>query len=109
VNRELSNCSLRVPIVELNGWFKRLMGLMFKLEIHEEVFYLLSPCNSIHTFNMKLAIDVVFLDQNNRVLKLYENVGKNKMIRCKGANKVLEGRVGLVSHYRIDVGKKICW
>ena len=31
---------------------------------------LLEPCNSIHCFFMRFAIDAVFLDKNNQILKI---------------------------------------
>ena len=32
------------------------------------------PCNSIHTFFMKMPIHAIFLDKMDRVVKIYENL-----------------------------------
>lgn len=35
---------------------------------------MIRPCNSIHTFFMQFPIDVLFMDQNNRVVKCLPNL-----------------------------------
>ena len=50
----------------------------------------LAPCNSIHTFGMKYAIDVAFLDKCGKVLLSKENIVPSKRLRCKDAICVLE-------------------
>jgi uncharacterized membrane protein (UPF0127 family) len=88
--------------------FKRLIGLMGKTHIHEKKLYMLTPCSSIHTMFMKIPIDVVFLDKDNRVLALYPNVKKNKLLSVKKAKYVLEGKVGLIDFYSIKLNEQVC-
>lgn len=57
-----------------NTPFKRFMGLMFRKSLPEGCGLLLEPCNQIHTFNMRFAIDVVFTDANNVVLTVFHDV-----------------------------------
>jgi uncharacterized membrane protein (UPF0127 family) len=52
----------------------------------------LLPCRSIHTFGMRCAIDVAFIDWQGRVLKAARNVAPNRMLSRKGALCVLERR-----------------
>ena len=65
----------------------RLMGLMFNTNITP---YYFPRCNSIHTFFMKRNIDVIMTDRNNKVVGVYKNVGKNKVITNKKAYNTLE-------------------
>ena len=51
-----------------HGVWSRFMGLMGKPCLSEGAGLLLEPCNSIHTFFMRFAIDVVYLDRNYKVL-----------------------------------------
>ena len=51
---------------------------------------LFSKCNSIHTFFMKANIDVIMTDKSNKVIAIYKNVGKNKIISNKKAYNTLE-------------------
>lgn len=45
----------------------RMIGLMFKIITPHEGL-LIDPCNSIHCFFMKMPIDVLFIDKNNKVI-----------------------------------------
>ena len=53
--------------------FSRLKGLMFIKDMKGDGL-LINPCNSIHTFFMKFAIDVVFIDKNRKVVKILRNL-----------------------------------
>lgn len=35
---------------------------------------LIRPCQSIHTFFLKYPLDVIFLDQNNHICKIYSHL-----------------------------------
>ena len=48
----------------------RFMGLMGKKELPFGAALHISPCNSIHTFFMKIPIDAVFLDKQLKVVKV---------------------------------------
>lgn len=65
----------------------RLCGNMFKKNIENLLF---EKCNSIHTFFMLKNIDVIFLDENNNILKSIPNLEPWKIVICKKAKKVIE-------------------
>ena len=48
----------------------RLIGLMFAKSLGEYNGLLISPCRSIHTFFMRMSIDVIFLDKNYKIIKI---------------------------------------
>ncbi|MCU0651423.1 MAG: DUF192 domain-containing protein [Candidatus Omnitrophica bacterium] len=48
----------------------RMRGLLGRAELKLGEALILKPCNSVHTFFMRFAIDVLFLDKNNRVNKI---------------------------------------
>ena len=52
-----------------SSFYSRLKGLMFSLELPECDGFLISPCNSIHTFFMLYSLDILFLDKNFKVVK----------------------------------------
>jgi len=37
------------------------------------------PCNSVHTFGMRYAIDVIFLDKKNRVIRMVQELRPNRL------------------------------
>ena len=64
-------------------YFKdKLLGFMFKKNID---YALRFRCRSIHTFFMKENIDVIITDKTNKVLYVYNNLSKNKIIIKKDA------------------------
>jgi uncharacterized membrane protein (UPF0127 family) len=84
--------------------FARMRGLLGRSDLPRDEGVLLRPAGSIHTYFMRFAIDVVFLDRELRVLKVAEHVHPWKAIRSKGAKAVLELRAGEVVRRRIKVG-----
>ncbi len=68
-------------IIIANSFSKRLKGLMGKKNINYGMLF--PKCNSIHTYFMKVNIDIVGLDENNEVIYKYENLDKNRIIKIK--------------------------
>ena len=65
------------------------MGFMGQRNIHHALLF--KKCNSIHTFFMKEAIDVIFCDEDNVILYYYNNLKPNQIIwPKKGATRVFE-------------------
>lgn len=57
-----------------DNFVTRTFGLIPKNSLNEGEGLLIKPCCSIHTFFMKFAIDVLFVNKKNEVVALYENV-----------------------------------
>lgn len=76
----------------------RLIGLMFSHDLPDCDGLMLVPCNSIHTFFMRYAIDVVFLDKDLKVVKAIYGIKPFRMtwIYFK-AHQVLEMKAGTLS------------
>lgn len=53
-----------------NTPLKRLIGLLGRKGLETDQGLIIMPCNSIHTFFMRFAIDVVFLDKNMQVVAI---------------------------------------
>ncbi len=70
-----------IKLYILKNPFKRFMGFMFKKNINYALCF--PRCNSIHTFFMKENIDVYMTDKNNKILYIYKNLNKNKIILPK--------------------------
>jgi hypothetical protein len=48
------------------------------------------PCEGVHTFGMKFAIDVVFLTKKLKIRKIRPNMDKRRISLCLPAHSVLE-------------------
>lgn len=79
-----------------DSFMKRLRGYMFhKMPKTSEVL-IIKPCNQIHTFNMKFDIDILFMDDENRVIKKYVAVKPGRILHVvKNATFVAESKTGL--------------
>lgn len=52
----------------------RLKGLLGKKRLAKDEAMILSPCKQVHTLFMRFPIDVVFLDEQYRVVHIHENL-----------------------------------
>jgi uncharacterized protein len=50
----------------------------------------IAPCEGVHTFGMKFAIDVIFLNRKRKVLKIRPNMVRGRMSLSLRAHSVLE-------------------
>ncbi|MBI5415879.1 MAG: DUF192 domain-containing protein [Candidatus Omnitrophica bacterium] len=55
-------------------WRSRMVGLLGRENIPAGEALVITRCRSIHMFFMRFAIDVVFVDKNDRVVGLVENI-----------------------------------
>lgn len=60
----------------------------------------IAPCESVHTFFMRFAIDLIYLDRQLCVKKVRSNVGPWRLSGCFSAHSVLELPVGTISASR---------
>jgi uncharacterized protein len=68
----------------------RLRGLLGRSGLSSGEGMLLRPASSVHTAFMRFAIDVVFLDGEDRVVKVAADVRPWRAAACRGARAVLE-------------------
>jgi uncharacterized membrane protein (UPF0127 family) len=89
-------------------FFKRLKGLMFTKELHSGAGLHIKPCPSVHTFFMKYAIDILYLDKANVVIAIDEALAPGKVGKhYKGAVSVVELSVGSVTASETEVGQSL--
>ena len=91
-----------------NTFFKRLRGLMFRWRLAEAEALWLRPCNGVHTFWMLFTIDVIFLDQQLRIVKLVENMRPFRVTSPKlAASSVVEMPARTISRASLKVGDQL--
>jgi uncharacterized protein len=66
---------LAVRVERAGRVFDRMRGLLGRAGFGEGEALAIAPCGSIHTFFMKFAIDVVFLDRRGRVVRALAGLG----------------------------------
>ena len=60
------------------GLFSRLRGLLWSKRLRVKEACWLKRCRAVHTFGMRYAIDVCFLDKKNKVIGLAKNLRPNR-------------------------------
>lgn len=65
------------------------------------------PCEAVHTFGMKFAIDLVYLDRRRRVLKARSRVGPARISACLRAHSILELPPGVILATQTQPGDQL--
>ena len=88
--------------------WSRMVGLLGRSRLDVGDGLLLSPAWSIHTWFMRIAIDVVFIDGNGRVLRVYPELPPWRLVSgTRRARTVLEFGVGTLAQSPISPGDAI--
>ncbi|NLN06635.1 MAG: DUF192 domain-containing protein [Firmicutes bacterium] len=92
-------------------FWKRFKGLMLKKTFpHEYDALFLAPCKAIHTFFMRFAIDVVFLNKKNEIVALYPSLAPWRVTPpCREAEAALEFAGGTIDKFSLACGDLLHW
>jgi hypothetical protein len=82
----------------------RSKGLLGRRGLPKDGGMLIDPCPSVHTWFMGFAIDVIFLDNKNRVVGLKRNLKPFRMAWSWRGAKTLELPVGVIASTRTLLG-----
>lgn len=84
-----------LDVVIASTFWSRLVGLLGRSVLADHEGLLLEPCTDIHTLGMRFPIDVVFVDNQMKVLGFSDAVPPNKLrFSPRGTYAVLEVAVG---------------
>ena len=90
-------------------WVRRLRGALLRRSLPSDEGFVLRPAFSIHTMFMQFPIDVLFLDQDLKVLKISAAVRPFHTASCRGAREVVELRAGECERRGLEVGDRVAW
>lgn len=103
-----SNGVVAENLVMAKTFFKRFKGLMFTKDLSPQSALYIYPCSAIHTFFMNYSIDVLYLDINNIILAIDEDMKPGKIgIHRKNAAAVIELKSGSAKEMDIKVGQTV--
>ena len=83
---------------------KRNKGLLGREQLAFGAGLWIVPCQSVHTFFMKFAIDLVYLNRKNQIKKLVGNVPPWRMSICFSAHSILELPAGTILSTQTEPG-----
>lgn len=96
---------MQAPVAE--RFVSRFFGLMGRRDL-SDAFLFIPRCSSIHTCFMRGAIDIVFLDRENRALRIVESMQPWRFAwGPRGTDAVLETPAGYTRSRRIAEGDVI--
>ena len=85
----------------------RRRGLLGRDGLAEGHALVLAPCNAVHTFRMRFAIDVLFVARDGVVTKVVERLGTWRMAASFRAFATIEFRAGFVAAQDVRVGDRL--
>lgn len=91
-----------------NSFFSRLIGLLGRKSLEVDEGLWIKPCRGMHTVGMRFSLDVVFLDAQNRAIKVVTGLTPFRI--CWGgreAKSVLELTVGTIGRSHTRPGDRI--
>lgn len=86
----------------------RMIGLLKHSHLAPNHALWIVPCNSIQTFFMRFSIDVVFLNKDKIIVRLYKSVKPFRLTRIVSqARSVLEMSPGCIDKHQLNVGDQL--
>ncbi|WP_076410083.1 DUF192 domain-containing protein [Shewanella sp. UCD-KL12] len=110
-NTRLNNpngCQIEQVFLANTPWL-RLRGLLGRKPLTDNQGMLISPCSSVHTIGMRYPLDIVYLNNKNKVLKIKRNLQPWRSSACRGATQVLELAAGNIDNKNINQGDILSW
>lgn len=83
---------------------RRMRGLLGRSALGAGNGLWIEPAPSVHTYFMRFAIDVVFLDRDRRVLRVAERIAPWRVVGARHARVALELPAGAASRAGLAVG-----
>lgn len=89
--------------------WRRMRGLIGKRELEPGEGIVLRPSWSVHTFFIRAPIDVVFVDADQVVSKVVEELPPWRWATCRDARDVVELRAGECKRVGVVQGQRLAW
>ena len=94
-----------VPLEIATSYRARTKGLLGRDAVEGAI--LLSPASSVHTFRMRIPIDVAYLDRNLDVIAVHTmKPGRLGLPRLRSRH-VLEAEAGVMAGWGVQVGVRV--
>jgi uncharacterized membrane protein (UPF0127 family) len=107
LDKETGQVLLKRVLPAYSFW-RRLKGLMFKKSLPPESGVHIKPCQSIHTFFMKMSIDVIYVDKEMTIVGMEHSLPPSQFGKhFKNAHAVIEMGAGSISESNFYVGQAL--
>lgn len=86
---------------------KRREGLLKRTGLAPGEGLWIKPCESVHSFFMKFAIDLIYIDKKRTVRKVVRNLVPWRASLCLSAHSIIELPVGAIDASRTERGDQL--
>jgi uncharacterized protein len=86
---------------------KRRVGLLRHTGLNAGEGLWIKPCESVHTFFMKFAIDLIYIDKAHKVRKVRSAVPPWRLSACLTAHSILELPPGTIERTATQAGDEL--
>ena len=107
--RDAATGTLLIPRLRVarTPW-ARMKGLLGTRTLGVDEGLWITPSNQVHTIGMRYALDLVFVDAENRVVAVEENVAPGRIVRkVRRASSVLELPAGAIERLAVAEGARL--
>ncbi len=103
-----SNEMIASRVFAADNFLQRLFGLLFKNPLKDGEALLIRDCRSIHTIGMRYSIDIVFIDENGKVISTLKDIPPWRFTPyIREARSVIEFRSGSLKGETLNAGDRI--
>ena len=100
-----SGVTIAENVLLANHFLDQLIGLIGRKTLKRIQGLWLSPCNGIHTFGMRIPLDVIVLDDKGKILAVVKHLNPwRALMPTRGGCSVIELVAGNLSDKKISVG-----
>jgi uncharacterized protein len=86
---------------------ERRTGLLKHTRLEEGAGLWIIPCEAVHTFFMKFAIDLIYLDKKRRVRGIVRALAPSRISMCLPAHSVIELPPGTIDRTLTEKGDEL--
>jgi uncharacterized membrane protein (UPF0127 family) len=103
---QMEDISLNIPVVIAETFWHRFKGFMLKKEANYALLF--KGCKSVHTFFMRFDLDIVYLDKENRVIKIIKQLKPFRVaMYVRNAVSILELHPNIIKDIDSLIGKRL--
>ncbi len=94
-------------VTTASSFWQRFVGLLAHKRMEPDEALLITPCNNIHTFFMRFAIDAVFLDRDGVIVRIVPQLRPWRAAIARGAFACLELGTGGAKRFSLAPGQQL--
>jgi len=83
-----------LTVTVARGFIQRTRGLAWRKSIPAGTALQINRCSSVHTFGMRFALDLLWLDKQGRTIRVDYEVPPLRLRSCRQAHSVIEVAAG---------------